>query len=46
MVADFLANMGHSLDLGLHVWDAPLVGYDHLLIWDFCGVALPRSITC
>lgn len=41
-VADHLANVAHTLPLGLHVLSSPPDGCGHLLWQDFLGTRFPR----
>ncbi|XP_057432959.1 uncharacterized protein LOC130725784 [Lotus japonicus] len=42
-VADCLANLAHSLDLGTHVLDVPPPSCRNLLFFDVTGVSYPRQ---
>ncbi|CAN0918178.1 Putative ribonuclease H protein At1g65750, partial [Linum grandiflorum] len=42
--ADYLANLGHSLLYGLHIFDSPYRGLSHWLHYDSIGVSLPRLV--
>ncbi|CAN0870349.1 Putative ribonuclease H protein At1g65750, partial [Linum grandiflorum] len=42
--ADYLANLGHSFNLGFHIVDSPDRGLSHWLRYDVIGVSLPRSV--
>ncbi|CAN0899234.1 hypothetical protein LINGRAHAP2_LOCUS20160 [Linum grandiflorum] len=42
--ADYLANLGHSLPYGMHLFDSPYRGLSHWLHYDLIGVSLPRLI--
>ncbi|CAN1353255.1 Putative ribonuclease H protein At1g65750 [Linum perenne] len=42
--ADFLANLGHSLDLGIHFFDSPDVALQYWLRFDNIGVCTTRLI--
>ncbi|CAN1754111.1 Putative ribonuclease H protein At1g65750 [Linum perenne] len=44
--ADYLANLGHSLWFGLHVFDYPVSLLSDWLRYDLIGVALPRVVSC
>ncbi|CAN1134643.1 Putative ribonuclease H protein At1g65750 [Linum perenne] len=44
--ADYLANLGHSLWFGLHVFDYPVSLLADWLRYDLVGVALPRVVSC
>ncbi|CAN1171511.1 Putative ribonuclease H protein At1g65750, partial [Linum perenne] len=44
--ADFLANLGHSLWFGFHVFDYPVSLLSDWLRYDLVGVALPRVVSC
>ncbi|CAN1167001.1 Putative ribonuclease H protein At1g65750 [Linum perenne] len=43
--ADHLANLGHSFDIGMYLFDFPDVSLAHWLRYDLIGVALPRVIS-
>ncbi|CAN0838590.1 Putative ribonuclease H protein At1g65750 [Linum grandiflorum] len=43
-VADYLANLGHSLSYGLHIFYSPDRGLSHWLHYDSIGVSLPRLV--
>ena len=43
-VADFMASMGHALDIGSHVFYNPSKGLCSILSEDFREMALPRLI--
>ncbi|CAN1219920.1 Putative ribonuclease H protein At1g65750 [Linum perenne] len=43
-VADYLANLGHSLDLGTHVFLYPDSALLYWLRYDLLGVSTPRLI--
>ncbi|CAN0864388.1 hypothetical protein LINGRAHAP2_LOCUS8941 [Linum grandiflorum] len=43
-VVDYLANLGHSLLYGIHIFDSPNRSLSHWLHYDFIGVSLPRLI--
>ncbi|CAN1240203.1 Putative ribonuclease H protein At1g65750 [Linum grandiflorum] len=43
-VADYLANLGHSLSYGLHLFDSPIRGLSHWLHYDLIGVSFPRFV--
>ncbi|CAN1165012.1 Putative ribonuclease H protein At1g65750 [Linum perenne] len=40
--ADYLANLGHTLDMGLHVFSFPDSSLLYWLRYDLIGVCLPR----
>ncbi|CAN1746544.1 hypothetical protein LINPERHAP1_LOCUS2822 [Linum perenne] len=40
--ADYLANLGHSYCIGLHLFSSPDISLAHWLRYDLVGVALPR----
>ncbi|CAN1194012.1 Putative ribonuclease H protein At1g65750 [Linum perenne] len=42
--ADHLANLGHSLDLGIHVFEFPVVSLQYWLRFDLVGSCTSRSI--
>ncbi|CAN0885727.1 Putative ribonuclease H protein At1g65750 [Linum grandiflorum] len=42
--ADYLANFGHSLSFGMHIFDSPDRGLSHWLHYDLIGVSTPRSV--
>ncbi|CAN1128422.1 Putative ribonuclease H protein At1g65750, partial [Linum perenne] len=42
--ADYLANLGHSVSLGLHLLSQPGSILAHWLRYDLIGVAMPRAI--
>ncbi|CAN0926336.1 Putative ribonuclease H protein At1g65750 [Linum grandiflorum] len=42
--ADYLANLGHSLTYGLHLFDSPDRGLSHWLHYDLIGISLPRLV--
>ncbi|CAN0847508.1 Putative ribonuclease H protein At1g65750 [Linum grandiflorum] len=42
--ADYLANLGHSLSYGLHLFDSPDRGLSHWLHYDLIGVSLPHFV--
>ncbi|CAN0876743.1 Putative ribonuclease H protein At1g65750 [Linum grandiflorum] len=42
--ADYLANLGHSLPYGMHLFDSPDRGLSHWLHYDLIGVSLPRFV--
>ncbi|CAN0928744.1 Putative ribonuclease H protein At1g65750 [Linum grandiflorum] len=42
--ADYLANLGHSLSFGMHIFDFPDQGLSHWLHYDVIGVSLPRLV--
>ncbi|CAN1333318.1 hypothetical protein LINPERPRIM_LOCUS36011, partial [Linum perenne] len=42
--ADYLANLGHSLDLGIHFFDSPDVALQYWLRFDNIGVCTTRFI--
>ncbi|CAN1127155.1 Putative ribonuclease H protein At1g65750 [Linum perenne] len=42
--ADYMANLGHSLDLGIHFFDSPDVALQYWLRFDTIGVCTPRFI--
>ncbi|CAN1136796.1 Putative ribonuclease H protein At1g65750 [Linum perenne] len=42
--ADHLANLGHSLDLGIHVFKSPVVSLQYWLRFDLVGCCTPRLI--
>lgn len=43
-VADYLANLAHSMELGLHVLRHHPEGCESLLFQDIIGVSLPRLV--
>ncbi|CAN1140453.1 Putative ribonuclease H protein At1g65750 [Linum perenne] len=43
--ADYLANLGHSYCIGLHLFSSPNASLAHWLRYDLVGVALPRVIS-
>ncbi|CAN0896272.1 Putative ribonuclease H protein At1g65750 [Linum grandiflorum] len=43
-VADYVANLGHCLSYGLHLFDSPDWGFSHWLRYNFIGVSLPRLV--
>ncbi|CAN1150996.1 Putative ribonuclease H protein At1g65750 [Linum perenne] len=43
--ADYLANLGHSCNFGLHVFSQPDATLAHWLRFDLIGVALPRVLS-
>lgn len=43
-VANFLANLGHSSALGLHLLDSPPSGIADLLWSDVVGISFPRMV--
>ncbi|CAN0899546.1 Putative ribonuclease H protein At1g65750 [Linum grandiflorum] len=43
-VADYLANLGHALSYGMHIFDSPDRGLSHWLHYDLIGVSLPRLL--
>ncbi|CAN1172287.1 Putative ribonuclease H protein At1g65750, partial [Linum perenne] len=43
--ADHLANLGHSLDLGVHLFDFPDVSLQYWLRFDLFGSCTPRLIS-
>ncbi|KAL9414398.1 hypothetical protein AB3S75_042799 [Citrus x aurantiifolia] len=43
-VADFMANMTHSLPYGLHLFTSPPVGIYSVILQDMFGVAKPRIV--
>ncbi|CAN0876382.1 Putative ribonuclease H protein At1g65750, partial [Linum grandiflorum] len=44
IAADYLANLGHSLSFGMHIFDFPDQGLSHWLHYDVIGVSLPRLV--
>ncbi|CAN0870121.1 Putative ribonuclease H protein At1g65750 [Linum grandiflorum] len=42
--ADYLANFGHSLNYGLHIFDTPDRDLSHWIYYDLVGVSLPRLV--
>ncbi|CAN1828606.1 Putative ribonuclease H protein At1g65750, partial [Linum perenne] len=44
--ADYLANLGHSLWFGVHVFYYPVSSLADWLRYDLVGVALPRFVSC
>ncbi|CAN0898190.1 Putative ribonuclease H protein At1g65750 [Linum grandiflorum] len=42
--ADYLANLGHSLTYGMHLFDSPDRGMSHWLHYDLIGIFLPRLV--
>ncbi|CAN1153949.1 Putative ribonuclease H protein At1g65750 [Linum perenne] len=42
--ADYLANLGHSCNFGLHILSHPDISLAHWLRYDLIGVAVPRVI--
>ncbi|CAN1176340.1 Putative ribonuclease H protein At1g65750 [Linum perenne] len=42
--ADHLANLGHSLDLGVHLFEFPNVSLQYWLRFDLAGSCTPRLI--
>ncbi|CAN1149557.1 Putative ribonuclease H protein At1g65750 [Linum perenne] len=42
--ANYLANLGHSFDLGVHVFDSPDVTLQYWLNFDVLGVCSPRLV--
>ncbi|KAL9444513.1 hypothetical protein AB3S75_017659 [Citrus x aurantiifolia] len=43
-VADFMANMAHSLPHGIHLFTSPPVGSYSIILQDMIGVAKPRLV--
>ncbi|CAN0858630.1 hypothetical protein LINGRAHAP2_LOCUS7371, partial [Linum grandiflorum] len=43
-VADYLPNLGHSVDFGLHIFDFLDRGPSYWFRYDIIGVSLTRSI--
>ena len=44
LVADFMANMTHSVSHGLHLFTSPTVGIYSIILQDMFGVAQPRIV--
>ncbi|CAN0854298.1 Putative ribonuclease H protein At1g65750, partial [Linum grandiflorum] len=43
-VADYLANFGHSLTYGMHLFDSPDRSLSHWLKYNLIGVSFPRFL--